>query len=530
MNNEGKLIEVILEYTQEDYDRYTQKSKDDSTIVLNYTDKELLEEKWKSLNDIPNSIKDLLDSRWIDFLSNNHSLYVSTLGRVARLENNILVLKKCVNDNDGYRMIMYNHNTYRLNRLVGIMYIPLIIKDNYTFKDYTIDHINFNKVDNRISNLQWLLNADNARKKLVTNKGIKYNVKKTTTNNISNMIIGSFVIDDSFIRTRIKQYDNELEKYGYINFTKEELENEHWICLNTLDEKYKPGLTKMWLSLYDYNGSKDYYVSNLGRIIRYKASKDEFTLKSVTTNTSDGYKKVFINDNSFSVHKLVGLLFVSIDNLTSEYDIHHKNFNKIDNRVDNLEWMKRALNAAIHDKKPKGNTTNHVSLKGVSKNVKLWEPIVKLDINTLEVNKLYIIEDELVKDYDNVEERARIKNMCTKNRAENNYKHTSNGYIFLYLSDYNSLFPNKAIFLPKMNLVCTNIHNQFIKEYSSLEEVIKDGYDITKVYSLINLDPKEVYKELRRYGYFKYFKKSNGDSIPLKWYKKEDYIELTKIQ
>ena len=52
-----------------------------------------------------------------------------------------------------------------------------------------------------------------------------------------------------------------------------------------------------------------------------------------------------------------------------------------------------------------------------------------------------------------------------------------------------------------------------------------DGYDISKVYSLINLNYIDVFKSIK-YGYFKYFKNNNGDSIPLKWYKKEEYLDL----
>ena len=527
LNGQNQLVKTVLEYTQDTYNRYIQRSKDDSTIVLTYTNEELLNETWKSLNDIPSSIKDILDSSWISFLTAKHSLYVSNLGRISKLENNMLILKNCVNDADGYRLAMYNHNVYRINRLVGIMFIPLTMKDGYTFKEYTIDHINFNRVDNRISNLQWLLNADNARKKnpALLNSNV-YNVKHTK--HTKSIVIDNSMIDNKYIRARIKQYDSKLEEYGYIKFTKDELDNEQWICLTSLNEKYKSALSKMWLSLYDYDGAKNYYISNLGRIVYYKRAKDEFVLKTATTN-KDGYKKVYINDYSLSIHRLIGLLFIPIDNLTNDYEIHHKNFNVIDNRVTNLEWMKGALNATIHHGNVKaGNTKNHVSMLGISKNVKLWEPIVKLNVYSLAVERFYLIEDELVKDYSNVEARARIKKACTNNRDKNDYKHISDGSIFLYLSDYNKLFPDKAIALPSVSLICTNVHNKFIKEYNSLEEIIDDGYDISKVYSLINMDPKEVFNNTK-YGYFKWFKKKDYDDekIPLKWYKKEDYLMLT---
>lgn len=63
---------------------------------------------------------------------------------------------------DGYLRVALCHNyknqKYLVHRLVAIAYIPN--PNNYD----SVDHINFNRKDNNINNLQWMPHSDNSAK------------------------------------------------------------------------------------------------------------------------------------------------------------------------------------------------------------------------------------------------------------------------------------------------------------------------------------------------------------------------------
>ena len=94
-------------------------------------------------------------------------------------------------------------------------------------------------------------------------------------------------------------------------------------------------MSEIWKSILDYEGL--YEVSNYGRVrsvYRYKR-----ILKPMISNS--GYERVdlFKNKNrkQFSVHRLVALTF--IDNPEGKEIVNHKDENKLNNHMDNLEWV-----------------------------------------------------------------------------------------------------------------------------------------------------------------------------------------------
>lgn len=60
-----------------------------------------------------------------------------------------------------------------------------------------------------------------------------------------------------------------------------------------------------------------------------------------------GYHEVLLSENgrskNYLVHRLILASFNPIENMDS-YDVNHKNGDKLDNRLDNLEWCTRSEN------------------------------------------------------------------------------------------------------------------------------------------------------------------------------------------
>ncbi|WP_417140580.1 NUMOD4 domain-containing protein [Phocaeicola coprocola] len=101
--------------------------------------------------------------------------------------------------------------------------------------------------------------------------------------------------------------------------------------------------SEIWKPIKDYEGL--YEVSSLGRIksmpkkfIR-NGAVTHFEEKILTPSDSHGYRSVVLTKNGIhkthSVHRLVALAF--IQNPNNYTQINHKDENKSNNRVENLE-------------------------------------------------------------------------------------------------------------------------------------------------------------------------------------------------
>ena len=108
-------------------------------------------------------------------------------------------------------------------------------------------------------------------------------------------------------------------------------------------------MTELWMDVIGYEGI--YKVSNLGRIKsldRLDASNHKLTGRELKQKTNrGGYSQVTLFKNSsrktVSVHRVVASCFVPNP---SDYPvINHKDENKLNNKVANLEWCSQKYNA-----------------------------------------------------------------------------------------------------------------------------------------------------------------------------------------
>ena len=130
---------------------------------------------------------------------------------------------------------------------------------------------------------------------------------------------------------------------------------------------------------------KNYEVSNCGKVKNKKTGR---ILK--TTKNNKGYERfiVYINKKPsiFYMHRVVANNF--IDNPNNYEQINHKNEDKLDNRVENLEWCNNKYNANYGTRnkriiEKKRHTFKTIIQKDKNDNiVKIWKDICEIQEQT----------------------------------------------------------------------------------------------------------------------------------------------------
>lgn len=109
-------------------------------------------------------------------------------------------------------------------------------------------------------------------------------------------------------------------------------------------------MKELWKYIPSFEGI--YQISNFGRLKSFKKNPNGYILKQ--TNKKGGYFAVvlscFDKKRHTRIHRLVAESF--IPNIHNKYEVNHKDMNKQNNHVDNLEWVTKSENN-IHASKLK---------------------------------------------------------------------------------------------------------------------------------------------------------------------------------
>lgn len=102
-------------------------------------------------------------------------------------------------------------------------------------------------------------------------------------------------------------------------------------------------IKEQWKVINDYS---NYMISNYGNIksLNYKRTGKEKILKQNVNGRGYCYVNISINNKykNILIHREVAKAFIPNDN--QKLDINHKDGNKLNNNVDNLEWCTRSQN------------------------------------------------------------------------------------------------------------------------------------------------------------------------------------------
>lgn len=162
---------------------------------------------------------------------------------------------------------------------------------------------------------------------------------------------------------------------------------------------------EIWKDITDYEGL--YLISDLGNIRNFRTGR----ILKKQRNTR-GYHKVNLSKNgklqTVYVHKLVANHFLS--NPNGLLEVNHINENKLDNRVENLEWCTRSYNVNY------GNRTE-------KQKIKLSKPV-----------RQFSKRGEIIASYPSIIQAGRenkLSNSCISACCRG-LRHTCGGYVWQY--------------------------------------------------------------------------------------------------
>ena len=246
-----------------------------------------------------------------------------------------------------------------IHRIVAITFIPNVENK------YTVNHINHNKLDNRVENLEWASTTEQNRHKrkvprdkqrLISSRKI-WRLDRDTNKKIqlyeTIRDASKWVFDNNL--TSIENFDNgnniktkicavcrkkRNHSYGY-----------KWEYDDRDDKKYED---EIWKSIPKelINNKEGYYISTYGR------------LKNKTGKISEGYNKP--NDYKWCsvgkrqqclLHRVVATVF--LPNWHNKNIVNHKDGNKANSKLYNLEWVtaqensQHAINSGLNPIKKK---------------------------------------------------------------------------------------------------------------------------------------------------------------------------------
>lgn len=162
---------------------------------------------------------------------------------------------------------------------------------------------------------------------------------------------------------------------------------------------------EIWKDINDYVGF--YQVSNLGRVKSLKREVEKnnriFTLKEIIKSTPIGKRGYFVvslfkgsKGKTFTLHRLIANAF--IPNEENKSQVNHINGNKLDNNIQNLEWVSNRENSC-HQIKQKFMTSKYTGVSYFKRDNK-WRSGIQVNGISIRFGMFDTEEEAYQKRYD----------------------------------------------------------------------------------------------------------------------------------
>lgn len=258
---------------------------------------------------------------------------VSNYGNLKNIKNNKIKTKR-INTNGYYYVSLSKNGKSIVKSLHGLIAKTFLDKK---IEDKLIDHIDGNKLNNRIENLRYTNYSDNTKNAYLNNKNLSKKLRKVFKFNENYKLVKIYNSLSECRKDNNFKYNskiNNLSKYKNLwNGFYFELENKNNIV------EYNPYIYKdeIFIEINNFFDNKfsKYKVSNYGKIFNKRTNK---IMKSV--KLKDDYERIIlVNDTKkpikVIIHRLVAFKF--IENYDKNKVINHLDENKQNNYYKNLE-------------------------------------------------------------------------------------------------------------------------------------------------------------------------------------------------
>lgn len=369
---------------------------------------------------------------------------VSNKGNVKNAKFN-KILAQFTNANGHVFCCLYEnkkqHNPY-VHRLMAEAFLEN--PDNLP----VVNHKDGNKSNNVLENLEWGTQSYNVQHAhdTIGNKGNQREIIQYDGPDMKNIIARFDTVNDAAAHFKIARQnlslvlnDKHTMKGVYIGYA---------VDKKTIHDKDD------FEAIKDY---PDYLIHKDSRI--YSTKMNQFILFQLR----NGYQSVLFNDTRLHVHQLVAIQF--LPNPDNKPQVNHKDGNKLNNHVDNLEWATGSENQ-IHAFKTGLNTT-----VSAVKQYLLDGTFVREHKSIIDINKILGLKNSTI-------------SQCCRKITKQSY-----GFIWRYSSDTDKVEPVTSKYTKPMIIQYTKDGGEFVAKFSSYKDVCsKFDIDESSLQMYINSD------------------------------------------